>query len=208
MVNMLKLTSFFRHSLLAITLATFSTPARSASLSLIPSFSQLDRDLIDEISVKKGETFSFNLVLDTSGLTSPLQSFDYFLAVDELELEFAGSTRFDAALFPNLGFIPTAENSNSIIVTRDGEPGLSPNTVFELLRFNYLVLPGLQNDGLADFTLSVVSAFDANGNEVTNLFDPASQSFEVQGVPEPWSALGTGIAWCFGLWLQRKNSLR
>ncbi len=205
---MLKLTNFVGHGIVAIILATVSTPVLGASISLIPSFSQLDGDLIEDIGVKVAETISFNLVLDTTGLTAPLQSFDYFLEIDGLELEFAGSTRFDADIFPNLGFIPTQGDINSITVTRDGDPGLAPNNVVELLSFNYLVLPELENDGLADFSISVVSAIDANGTEVRNLFTPASQSFEVQGVREPWSVLGTGGAWFLGVFLKMKNSLK
>ncbi len=199
--------SLLTHSVIAITLATVSTPVMGASISLIPSFSQLDGDSIDDIGVKVGETISFNLVLDTTGLTAPLQSFDYFLEVDGLELDFAGSTRFDADIFPNLGFIPTEGDPNSITVTRDGEPGLAPNTIIELLSFNYLVLPDLKNDGLADFSLSVVSGIDANGTEVRDLFIPATQSFEVQGVPEPWSVLGIGAVWFLGMLPKIKNSL-
>lgn len=202
---MLKSAGFLIPSVVAITLATVSTPVLAASISLVPSFSQLDDDLIEDMGVKIGETISFNLVLDTIGLTAPLQSFDYLLEIDGLELEFAGSTRFDAEIFPDLGFIPTEGNPNSITVTRDGEPGLAPNTVVELLNFNYLVLPDLKNDGVADFSISVVSGIDANGTEVRDLFTPASQSFEVQGVPEPWSVLGTGAAWFLGILLEVKN---
>ncbi len=203
---MLRYASFLIHSVVAITLATVSTPALGASISLVPSLSQLDDDSIEDIGVKIGETISFNLVLDTTGLTAPLRSFDYFLEIDRLELEFAGSTRFDAEIFPDLDFILTPGNPNSITVTREGEPGLAPNTVVELLNFNYLVLPDLKNDGLADFSLSVVSGIDANGTEVADLFTPASQSFEVQGVPEPGSVLGIGAAWLLRILLKVKNT--
>ena len=101
---MRKLTSLLSYSMVAISVATISTPAFSASIGLIPNFSQLDRDLIDDINAIGGETISFSLVLDTTSLTAPLQSFDYFLEIDGLELEFAGSTRFDADIFPNIGF--------------------------------------------------------------------------------------------------------
>ena len=89
-----------------------------------------------------------------------------------------------------------------------GNPGLAPNTTVELVTGTLEILPGLNNDGITDFAISVVSAFDADGNDVTSLFGSSGQSLDLQqAIPEPTSLLSLLGLGCLGLSsLMRKSN--
>ncbi|WP_424102097.1 hypothetical protein [Moorena producens] len=173
------------------------TPAYGASVSFTPTGSQLDQDAINDLQVNVGDTIDFSFVLDTSGLTANLQSLDILVEQDSTELVTLEGFRTDAdiAAFsdfsgsvvenPPLG-IPTA------LFQRSDSIGVSPDSILEIVRTTDQVLPGLKNDGLPDLAVTVSSAIDANGIDVTNLFNPVSQSLDVQPapVPETTSLLG------------------
>ena len=82
-------------------------------------------------------------------------------------------------------------------------------TAIEIVTGSLEILPGLQNDGLVDFAVTVVSAIDANGNNVTNLFAPSTQGLELQQqVPEYTSIpglLGLGF-FCIGFLVTKRRS--
>ncbi|NEQ88864.1 MAG: hypothetical protein F6K26_55975 [Moorea sp. SIO2I5] len=115
--------------------------------------------------------------------TSELLTLDVFRTDADIAAfsEFTGSPVEN----PPLG-IPTA------LFQRNDAIGVSPNSTLEIVRATYQVLPGFKNDGLPDFSLTVSSAIDANGIDVTSLFKPTSQGIDVQPapVPETTSLLG------------------
>lgn len=136
-------------------------------------------------------------MLDTSGLTANLQSLDLLFQQDPTELltldvlrtdgDRAAFSEFTGNLIENPPFgIPTA------LFQRSDAIGVSPNSTLEIVRATYEVLPGFKNDGLPDLAVTVTSAIDANGIDVTSLFKPASQGIDVQPapVPETTSLLG------------------
>ena len=52
-------------------------------------------------------------------------------------------------------------------------------------------MAGLVNDGVTDIGVTVVEAIDANGNDVTDLFEPANQTLDLQPSPQVQEILGT-----------------
>ena len=173
----------------AITLAiALATPAHSASLSFIPTGFQLDSDQILEVPVQVGDQIDLSFFLDTTGLSSNLQSIDIRVDQDIAESSLnAFRTDADIAAFPTLTFGGSPDNGLfSALFQRSGNPGLAPKSTIELVTGTLDILPGLNNDGITDLAVTVTSAFDANGLNVTNLFQPATQSLELQQqtVPE------------------------
>lgn len=173
------------------------TPAYGASVSFTPIGSQLDKDAINDLEVNVGDTIDFSFVLDTSGLTANLQSLDLIVGLDTSEFLILQEFRTDAdlAAFSEATFSPV-ENPPFGIATalfkRSDAIGVSPNSTLEIVGTTYQVLPEFKNDGLPDLAVTVTSAIDANGIDVTSLFQPASQSLDVQPapVPETTSLLG------------------
>src|SRR5215469_15294438 len=92
------------HVLRLLTLAGFATlativpfPAQAASISFTPTGSQLDSDSILDIVLKAGQTISFNIYVDPSGLftgasTGNLSLITYDVFVDTNELTFVSAT--------------------------------------------------------------------------------------------------------------------
>ncbi|MGI2904690.1 PEP-CTERM sorting domain-containing protein [Tolypothrix sp. VBCCA 56010] len=179
---------------LVMLLTAAVTPAYGASLSFVPIGSQLDNDLINDLPKKVGDTVSFDLQLDTTGLTANLQSLEFLLVRNTTELGFidAIGTPEQISAFPNEEVIIKIDPvlQNIVGINRLSGSGVPANTVIDFATFNYQALPGLTNDGLTDFTIAVTSAIDANGTDVTNLFQPSEQTIDVQPVPEPTSLFG------------------
>ena len=173
------------------------TPAYGASVSFTPTGSQLDKDAINDLEVNVGDTIDFSFVLDTSGLTANLQSLDLIVALDTSEFLILQEFRTDAdiAAFSEATFSPVENPPLGIptaLFQRSDSIGVSPNSTLEISGTTYQVLPGFKNDGLPDLAVTVTSAIDANGIDVTSLFNPVSQSLDVQPapVPETTSLLG------------------
>ncbi|MEL4896328.1 hypothetical protein [Crocosphaera sp. Alani8] len=163
----------------------YTSGAFGASVSFSPTGSQLDNDLIPDLSTNIGESLNFSFFLDTTGLNANLTSLELLFAQDSTELETLSVSRTDAdiAAFPNFGGVPAPGTIPSAIFSRSG-PGIAPNTLVEIVVATYLVQSELINDGLPDQSVTVISATDANGTDVTALFEPVSQSLDVQPVPE------------------------
>ena len=178
---------------LAITLGIISaTPANSASLSFLPTGSQLDSDLIEDLAVSIGASQDVSFFLDTSGLSANLQSINIRVDQDITESNlFATRTDADINAFPDFTFSGSPQGNGifSAFFQRSGNLGLAPNTTIELVTGILEILPGLNNDGATDFAVTVESATDANGNDVTSLFEPSTQSLELQPTPESTSLL-------------------
>ena len=76
---------------------------------------------------------------------------------------------------------------------------LAVNTTVELVTGTLEILPGLNNDGITDFAISVVSAFDTDGNDVTSLFGSSGQSLDLQqAIPELTSLITLLGLGCLG----------
>lgn len=186
-------------STLALVVA-FANTANSASLSFTPNGSQLDADSILDLGVNVGNDVDLSFFLDTTGLTANLQAIDIRVDQDLSESSLTAlRTDADIAAFPNLTFggSPQSNGLFSAVFERNGIPGLAPDSTIELVTGSLAILPGLQNDGLVDFAVTVVSAIDANGTDVTTLFQPSSQSLDLQqSIPESTSILsllGLGV---------------
>ncbi|NEQ14678.1 MAG: hypothetical protein F6K44_12815 [Moorea sp. SIO3E2] len=136
-------------------------------------------------------------MLDTSGLTANLQSLDILVQQDSTELVTLEGFRTDAdqAAFSEFTFSPV-ENPplgiSTALFQRSDSIGVSPDSILEIVGTTDQVLPGFKNDGLPDLVVTVTSAIDANGIDVTSLFQPASQGLDLQPapVPETTSILG------------------
>ncbi len=171
----------------------FATSGNAASLSFIPTGFQLDSDDIQDLSVQVGDSIDLSFFLDTTGLNDNLQSIDIRVDQDLTESALtAFRTDADIAAFPILTFGGSPQNNGlfSAIFQRSGNLGLAPDTTIELVTGTLDILSGLNNDGITDFAVTVVSAIDANATDVTNLFEPSSQSLDLQQpIPESTSII-------------------
>ena len=157
-----------------------------ASVSFSPIGSQLDNDPIQDLQVNVGEVFSVTFELDTSGLNANLQSIDIRVDQDLAELDLtAVRTNFDRTAFPDFNFSgsPQGDNIFSAVFERNGPPGAVPDTIEVIVEGELTALDGLENDGQPDLGITVVNAINANGKNVTNLFEPLTQAIDVQPFP-------------------------
>ena len=187
----------------AVALSIFAAfPANGASLFFSPAGSQLDTDAIADLAVNVGDFVDLSFFLDTAGLSSNLQAIDIRVDQDLAESSLSAlRTDADINAFPDFSFggSPQSDGLFSAIFQRSGNPGLAANTTVELVTGTLEILPGLNNDGITDFSISVVSAFDAEGNDVTSLFGSSSQSLELQqAIPEPTSLITLLGLGCLG----------
>ena len=156
-----------------------------ASITLSPAGMQLDNDPIADIQLNSGDRFDASFELDTSGLEANLQTLIVQGNQDFAEVDLtAMRTVFDSTTFPDLNVTETSTNDDftSILFEATG-PGAIPNTINVLIEGEITALEDLKNDGQPDFGITVIQAIDANGKDVTALFEPASQAFEVQPLP-------------------------
>ena len=156
-----------------------------ASITLSPAGTQLDNDEIADIQVKEGDRFNASFELDTSNLDANLQTLIVRGDQDFAEVDFTATRNdFDSTAFPDFNIVETSTNDNftSIVFEATG-PGAAPDTVNVLVEGEITVLEGLKNDGQPDFGITVIQAIDANGNDVTDLFESANQAIEVQPLP-------------------------
>ena len=156
-----------------------------ASITLSPAGMQLDNDLIADIQLNSGDRLNASFELDTSGLEANLQTLIVRGDQDFAEVDFTAMRNdFDSTTFPDLNLveISTDDNFTSTIFEATG-PGAVPDTINVIIEGEITALDGLNNDGQPDFGITVIQAIDANGKDVTALFEPASQAFEVQPLP-------------------------
>ncbi|PSF37092.1 hypothetical protein C7H19_11675 [Aphanothece hegewaldii CCALA 016] len=179
-----------RLSLTAVLLGMVA-PAYSASISFKPTGSQIDSDPINDLVVQVGQQFTFTLGIDTTGLANTLQSFTYVVTRDNTEilLDSAALTPAADALFDRTVISDIVTPPFTVgTIELGGGLGLVPNSQLDFGTATYTVQPGLVNDGVFDYKVELISAFDDQGNDITSLFEPASQELEVQS-PEPSSIL-------------------
>jgi|GEM_PF-2927864 len=171
-----------------------------ASVTFTPTGSQLDSDAIADLALNPGDRFSASFTLDTSGLDSNLQSLTLQINQDFEEAEFATvRTDFDTTTFPSFELVDISieDSFTTAIFERIGEPGAAPDTVDVIVEGEITALDGLNNDGKPDVGITVVDAVDANGQNVTELFEPINQSIDLQPLPTA-SISATSIAFVEG----------
>lgn len=166
-----------------------------ASYSFFPQGTQLDNDEIADLQVEAGDNLGLISILDTSGLDAELQSLKLRLEADSTEVDLSDTpTDFFETTFPDVAVV-VEDNSDeefaSLVVERKGEPGASPNTANVVVESEATILDGLVNDGATDLRLTVLEAIDANGNDVTDLFEPSQQAIDLQPSPQVQEILGT-----------------
>lgn len=171
-------------------------PVKAASISFVSAGSQLDTDSINDINTFEGRPISFDVQLDTTGLIAPLTNFVTRFDFDTTELSFTGvnQSALDQSFFGTPGVTTSFDFLTGIFSVTTTRTGFAPiNTTYTMFTDNFTVLPGVNNDGLADYRAVVLSATDANGTDVTSLFNPNEQVVEVQSVPEPNLILAMGV---------------
>lgn len=165
-----------------------------ASVTFFPQGTQLDNDEIADLQVKAGDGLKFSTILDTSGLDADLQSIKIRLESDSTEFSPSETfTDFFETTFPNVAIVEDNSDGDfaSAVLELNGEPGAIPNTANILVESEATFLSGLVNDGETDIGVTVVEAIDANGNDVTDLFEPASQALDLQPSPQVQAVFGT-----------------
>lgn len=167
-----------------------------ALVTFTPAGSQLDGDEIADLALNPGDRLTASFTLDTSGLDSDLQSLTLQIDQDFEEVEFSlVRTDFDTTTFPGLELvgISAEDNFDSAIFERQGEPGAAPNTTDIIVEGEITVLGGLNNDGQPDIGITVLDAVDANGQNVTELFEPIDQSIELQPIDAIFGKVGNDL---------------
>lgn len=164
-----------------------AAPAFSASLTLVSPVVNVDADPISEIGTAPGQTLNFPVFLDTNGLSNPLARISYLVGFDPTELTptFASADLFGQFSSFTSQSVPFNGYTVSLIDYQGGN--IPAGQVSLLSGYSFLVLPGVNNDGLFDFGIQIVDAYDTSGNQVMNLFQPPGTLLEVQPqqVPEP-----------------------
>lgn len=215
-------------------LVSSSEPVHAAGLRFEPPGEMLDNDPILDIVSGVGERISFEVRLDTTGLTD---SGNPFPAGSTLDLSYIfdwdsgdGSVLDAELVFYRNGFDPEPGPFGLPVVIDSLAP--SPNKYFlqtdqglqltyeglqigvqdaPLTQFAFNIPGGtkLNNDGNADFSISLVDAkvHDAQGNILGFVGNQlgGNQSVEVQA-PEPLTILGSATALGFGALLKREHS--
>ncbi len=165
-----------------------------ASVTFSPKGTQLDNDEIADLQVNEGDRLEFSSILDTSGLDADLQSIKIRLQGDSTEFNpLSTLTEFFETTFSDVSFIEDNSDDDfvSVVLELRGEPGATPNTTNVLVESEATILAGLVNDGVTDIGVTVVEAIDANGNDVTDLFEPAKGAIDLQPSPQVQEIFGT-----------------
>jgi hypothetical protein len=207
----MKSLNFFTKSFLAANVALFlGTPVYSASLTLLPLGKQLDNDAILDRGTNSGDVIQFAFQLNTAGLTANLTNFSFSVARDPVELPLIGADLTSSqAVFPDFALfdIDLSDPRAEVRGASFSGTGVAPNTTLTLLTTSYRV-GFLENDGLSDLKiLEILTATDANGNDVRSAFQIVSPGIDAQvSVPEPSLLLGLGALGISFLVIQKKNS--
>ena len=165
-----------------------------AFVTFLPAGTQLDNDEIVDLQVNEGDSLGAIFTLDTSGLDADLRSIKLQLEGDSTEINLSDTlTNLFGTTFPDVAVVESNSDGDfvSLVVELRGEPGAAPNTANILVETEATILDGLVNDGATDVGVTVIEAIDANGNDVTDLFEPTSQAIDLQPSPQVQEILGT-----------------
>ena len=159
------------------------------SFAFIPGGTQLDDDPINEVATNVGETLSLISQIDTTGLTAPLTFLEFESNLDTNELELEAVNVIDDKVFDITIFDPVVDPDTGLLTQKVTftaiNDGQAPYTVLDRDNIIFRVT-GLNNDGVRDLDLVVTSAIDADGNDVTSLFQPPFE-LEVQNEPSTFN---------------------
>ena len=176
-----------RFGLITLAMLGWSASSWGASITFTPAGMMLDGDAILDIETKPGALLTFDIMLDTTGLAGPLAALSYNLRRDPSELSHVASALDLKEVFAvSMG---SAALQNAVIRHTGGAVAVGTTTLLD--RFDFTVQPGLVNDGLRDFGISIFSAVLVDGTNVNSAF--GSQIVSVQLIPEPSAALAFGI---------------
>jgi len=185
-----------------------ATACDAASISLRPTGTQLDQDEILDFSGNPGDLVFFEILMDTTGI-NPNPNFPNF----NIEIIYINFSIFlDPTELRTINFPVETDQS---FPENYFESNLPPNTTRLNTIFPVKMLDSPINDGAADLTLKLDSAFAINDNgvrqDVSNSFEVWGKFGSVQGVdfqpvPEPTTIFGSAIALGLGGWLKRKKS--
>jgi len=182
-----------------------ATACDAASISLRPTGTQLDQDEILDFSGNPGDLVEFEILMDSTGINSH-PNFN----IKRIYINF--SIFLDPTELRTINFPVQTDQSYP---ENYFEANLPPNTTMLNTRFPVKMLDSLINDGAADLTLKLDSAFaiDDNGvrQDVSNSFEVWGKVGSVQGVdfqpvPEPTTIFGSAMALGLGGWLKQKKS--
>ena len=165
-----------------------------ASYSFFPQGTQLDSDESADLQVKVGDSLVIDSILDTSGLDANLQSIKVKLEGDLTEFSPSSTeTDFFETTFPDVAVVEDNSDGDfaSVVVELSGESGAAFNTTNVLVETEATIVDGLANDGATDLGMTVVEAIDVNGNDVTDLFEPAKDAIDLQPSPQVQEIFGT-----------------
>jgi hypothetical protein len=184
-----------------------ATACDAASISLRPTGTQLDQDEILDFSGNPGDLVFFEILMDTTGINAN-PNFPNF-NIKRIYLSFSiflDPTELQTVDFPVTGYSFSENYFQSNHLPNE----TSLNTIFPVKMLDSLI-----NDGAADLTLKLDSAFaiDDNGvqQDVSNSFEVwgkfgSEQTVDFQPVPEPTTIFGSALALGVGGWLKRKKS--
>lgn len=194
-------------------LISLIAPANAASVFFTPNGSQSDSDTPNEVLVLPSSTLDVSFQLDTSGLSSNLQSLTFTGVRDETTLAIDNLTQPSESLAAlgqvNISRDQTNPTAVTFTVAFPGTTGtgVAPNTILDLLNVTYNV-GSITNDGSirSDLALlDVTSAITTDGTDVTSLFT-TSGNIDVEPVPEPSSILGLLTLGGLGVILAKKRN--
>jgi hypothetical protein len=161
-------------------------PAHAGLISISPAGSSLDADSILDVETSPGATSIFDIYLDTTGNAGDVTTLTYnlFWDLNELELISENSVSSLSPVRTGGGF-NTIGPSERKISSFYASGVVTPNQLYLVSRWSFLVLNGLNNDGLIDVVLTASTEENVLGS-FNSSFE--NQGLEVQpssAVPEP-----------------------
>ena len=179
--------------ILFLTLIGITQPSHAGYFSILPAGSSLDADSILDVETSPGATSIFDIILDTTGNTGDVTTLTYNLFWDDNELELILEDSVSPPSPPRTGGGFNTEGPSERKITSHYAPDVvTPNQLYLVSRWSFLVLNGLNNDGLIDVVLT------ASTEE--NVLGSFNSSFENQGLEvQPIPAVPVPAAvWLFG----------
>lgn len=175
-----------------------ANPAAAAALYFVPN---------GQVTGLPGDTITFELALDTTGLDAPLTQLNFIVDRDADELDLLGEpTAFGVLENQSIIRVPQPSGIIAAVTQRTGSTA-APNNLFTISEVSYRLLPSAVLDGVPDdlIVTEIVSAIDTNGNEVNNLFTPGPGT-DVEAVPEPTTSAGIALVTAGLIYVRLKTS--
>jgi hypothetical protein len=179
--------------ILFLTLIGITQPSHAGYFSILPAGSSLDADSILDVETSPGATSIFDIILDTTGNTGNVTTLTYNLFWDDNELELILEDSVSPPSPPRTGGGFNTEGPSERKITSHYAPGVvTPNQLYLVSRWSFLVLNGLNNDGLIDVVLTASTEENVLGSFNSSF---ANQGLEVQPIP---AVPVPAAVWLFG----------